>query len=95
VDTNSLDLVVARVVTVSETPGARAPSFLVRLDLGPRGATEAVVEPAGHEAFELEGELVVVALHGGEPIVLMARSHASGPALIRPEREVEPGAVVA
>ena len=94
-DTNTLDLVVARVASVSETPGARAPSFLVRLDLGPRGESETVVEPAGHEASELEGALVVVALHGGEPIVLTARSHGGGLVLVRPEREVEPGTVAA
>jgi tRNA-binding EMAP/Myf-like protein len=95
VDTNALDLVVARIAEVSETPGARAPSFLLRLDLGPRGEIEAVVEPAGHSAAELEGALVVVALHGGEPVVLTARSHGGGSVLVRPEREVEPGTVVA
>ena len=94
-DTNALDLVVARIVEVSETPGARAPSFLLRLDLGPRGEVEAVVEPAGHDAAELEGVLVVVALHRGEPVVLTARSHGGGSVLVRPEREVEPGTVVA
>jgi len=95
VDTNALDLVVARIAQVSETPGARAPSFLLRLDLGPRGETEAVVEPAGHDAAELEGALVVVALQAGEPLVLTARSHGGGSVLVRPEREVEPGTVVA
>jgi hypothetical protein len=95
VDTNQLDLVVARITAVTETPGARAPSFLVRLDLGPRGEDEAVVEPAGHDAAGLEGVLVVVALHGDEPVVLTARSHAGGSVLVRPERDVEPGTVVA
>jgi hypothetical protein len=90
-----MDLVVARIASVSETPGARAPSFLVRLDLGPRGEDEAVVEPAGHEASELEGALVVVALHGDAPLILTARSHGGGQVLIRPERDVEPGTVVA
>jgi hypothetical protein len=95
VDVNELDLVVARVAAVSETPGARAPSFLVRLDLGPRGTVDAVVEPARHGPGELDGTLVVVALHGGEPIVLTARSHGGGSVLVRPERDVEPGTVVA
>ena len=94
-DANALDLVVARVAAVDETPGARAPSFRVRLDLGPRGEMDAVVEPAGHGAAELEGALVVVALHTGEPIVLTARSHGGGSVLVRPERDVEPGTVVA
>jgi hypothetical protein len=95
VDTNRLDLVVARIEAVSEALGSRAPSYLARLDLGPRGAQEAVVEPAGHAADELVGALVVVALHGDEPVVLTARSHGGGTVLVRPEREVEPGTVVA
>jgi tRNA-binding EMAP/Myf-like protein len=95
VDTNQLDLVVGRITAVEEAPGSRAPSFLVRLDLGTRGEEETVIDPAGHEAAELEGALVVVALHGAEPVVLTARSHAGGTALVRPERDVEPGTVVA
>jgi hypothetical protein len=95
VDTNELDLVVGRIAAVAEAPGSRAPSFLVRLDLGPRGEQEAVIEPAGHGAAELAGVLVVVALHGAEPVVLTARSHGGGTVLVRPERDVEPGTVVA
>jgi hypothetical protein len=90
-----MDLVVARIASVTETPGARAPSFLARLDLGPRGMADAVVEPAGHTAAELEGALVVVALHGDAPVVLTARSHGGGSMLVRPERDAEPGTVVA
>ncbi len=94
-DANQLDLVVGRVADVSETPGTRAPSFRLRLDLGPRGRRDAVVEPAGHGAEALRGALVVVALEANTATVLAARSHAGGMVLVRPERDVEPGTVVA
>ncbi len=89
-----IDLVVGRVVAVDDHPGARAPSFLLRLDLGPRGEREAQMDPAGHSREELLDSLVVVSLDG-EPIVVTARSHARGPVLVRPELDVEPGTVVA
>jgi len=88
------DLVVGRVVAVDDHPGARAPSYLLRLDLGPRGEREAQMDPGGHERDELLGSLVVVSLDD-EAIVVTARSHARGPVLVRPEADVEPGTVVA
>ena len=89
-----LDLIVGRIVEASDHPGARAPSYLLRLDLGPRGVVEAQMEPGGHSKEALLGTLVVASL-GDEAIVVCARSHAHGPVLLRPEEDVEPGTVVA
>jgi hypothetical protein len=88
------ELLVGRVVAVEEHPGARAPSFLLTLDLGPRGRVEASVERGSYEAAELQGAQVAVALRGDEAIVLAARSHAAGAVLLRPDRDVEDGTIV-
>jgi hypothetical protein len=89
-----MDLIVGRVLDVTNHPGARAPSYLLRLDLGPRGVMEAQMEPNGHSKESLQGTFVVISL-GDEAIVLCAHSHAHGATLLRPERDVEPGTVVA
>jgi tRNA-binding EMAP/Myf-like protein len=88
------ELLVGRVVSVEEHAGARAPSYLLRLDLGPRGDVEATVERGSYEREELEGAQVVVVLRGEEALVLAARSHSAGLVLLRPDREVEDGTVV-
>jgi hypothetical protein len=88
------ELIVARVLGVSDHPGSRAPSYLLRIDLGGRGEREAQMEPGGYSKDGLVGTLVVVSLDD-EPILLAARSHARGPVLLRPDAEVEPGTVVA
>jgi tRNA-binding EMAP/Myf-like protein len=88
------DLIVGRVVAVDDHPGSRAPSLLVRIDLGGRGTRDAQMEPGGYAKDGLVGTLVVVSLED-EAIVLMARSHGRGPVLVRPEGDVEPGTVVA
>lgn len=89
------ELVVGRVLEVTDHPGARGPSFLVRVDLGPRGEREAQMEPGGYAKDELVGRLVVVSIADGEPIVLAARSHDAGPILVRPDGDVDPGTLVA
>jgi hypothetical protein len=89
------ELVVGRVLEVSDHPGARGPSYLVRVDLGPRGVREAQMEPGDYGKEELTGRLVAVSIAEEEPILLAARSHAAGPVLLRPDRDVEPGTVVA
>jgi tRNA-binding EMAP/Myf-like protein len=89
------ELIVGRVLAVSDHPGARAPSYLLRVDLGGRGEREAQMEPGGYAKDELEGTLVVVSVGGDEAIVLAARSHAAGPVLVRPDSAVEPGTLVA
>ena len=88
------ELLVGRVVSVEEHPGARAPSYLLRLELGPRGRVETSIERGGYEREELEGAQVVVVLQGDEALVLAARSHAAGLVLLRPDREVEDGTIV-
>jgi tRNA-binding EMAP/Myf-like protein len=88
------DLIVGRVLDVRDHPGARAPSYLLRLDLGPRGESDAQLEPGSYAKDELVGRLVVVSL-ADEAIVVCARSHAHGPVLVRPDADVEPGSIVA
>jgi hypothetical protein len=89
-------LLVGRVVSVTDHPGARGPSLLVELDFGPRGAYEAQLEPGEHAKEDLPGKLLVASLDdGGGAIVLVARSHERGPVVVVPATEVEPGTVVA
>jgi tRNA-binding EMAP/Myf-like protein len=87
------DLIVGRVLEVDDHPGARAPSYLLRVDLGGRGERQAQMEPGGYAKDELVGSLVIVSIDD-EAIVLAARSHG-GLKLVRPDGEVEPGTVVA
>jgi hypothetical protein len=89
-----VDLIVGRVLEVRDHPGARAPSYLLRLDLGHRGETEAQMDPGGHSKDDLIGTLLVVSLDD-EAIVVSAHSHAHGSVLVRPELDVEPGSLVA
>jgi tRNA-binding EMAP/Myf-like protein len=88
------ELLVGRVVAADDHAGARAPSYLLRLDLGPRGQVEASIERGSYGREELEGAQVVVALRGDEALVVAARSHTAGLVLLRPDREVEDGTVV-
>jgi tRNA-binding EMAP/Myf-like protein len=87
------ELIVGRVVSVSDHPGARGPSYLVTVDLGGRGTREAQMEPGDYAKDELEGTFVVVSLDD-QPIVVAARSHG-GPRLVRPDGDVAPGTIVA
>ncbi len=90
-----MELVVGRVLNVSDHPGARAPSFLLELDLGGQGRREAQMEPGSYSKDELVGRQVVVSISADAPIVLAARSHGGGPILLRPDRDVEDGTIVA
>jgi tRNA-binding protein len=94
-DPSQLELVVGRVVAADDHPGARAPSYLLTIDLGGRGTREASVPASGYERDELIGRQVVCALGGDEALVLGAHSHARGVVLLRPDREVEDGSTVA
>ena len=89
-----LGLIVGRVVAVTAHPGARAPSYLLTIDLGPQGTHECSIPGAGYEPGGLEGTQVVCALRGDELMVLAAHSHASGVVLVRPGRDVEEGSIV-
>jgi tRNA-binding EMAP/Myf-like protein len=89
------ELVVATVVAVDEHPGARAPSLLLTLDLGPHGTVDAVLSGGVYEAGELAGSQLVCRRDSDGAVVVGAHSHAAGLVLLRPERNVEPGTVVA
>jgi hypothetical protein len=88
------ELVVGTVVRVDEHPGARAPSLLLTLDLGPHGTVEAVLSTGGYEAGELVGTQLVCRRETDGAVVVGAHSHGAGLVLLRPEREVEPGTLV-
>jgi tRNA-binding EMAP/Myf-like protein len=90
-----VDLVVGRILSARPQPGTRAPSFLLSVDLGPRGREETTVPQGGHEPEALEGRQVVCAIDRGGLLVLAAHSHAAGLVFVVPEREVEDGTIVA
>jgi tRNA-binding EMAP/Myf-like protein len=87
------ELIVGRVVSVDDHPGSRAPSYLVRVDLGGNGQRDAQMEPGEYTKDELVGRLVVVSLED-EAIVLAARAHG-GPRIVVPDGDVAPGTPVA
>ncbi|HVU75996.1 MAG TPA: hypothetical protein VHC67_00340 [Gaiellaceae bacterium] len=43
-----MELLVGRVISVSDHPGARGPSFLLEVDLGGRGVRQAQIEPGDY-----------------------------------------------
>ena len=89
-----LGLIVGRILEVTQHAGARAPSYLLTVDLGAQGVRECSLPQAGYEPGELEGTQVVCAPRGDELLVLAAHSHAGGVVLVRPDREVEDGSLV-
>ncbi len=89
------ELVVGTVTGVDEHPGARAPSLLLTLDLGQHGTVEAVLSTGGHDPGELAGTQLVCRRDADGAVVVGAHSHGAGLVLLRPERAVEPGTVVA
>jgi tRNA-binding EMAP/Myf-like protein len=88
------ELVVGTVVGVAEHPGARAPSLLLTLDLGPHGTVESVLQTGAYERGGLEGTQLVCRRDRDGAVVVGAHSHGAGLVLLRPEREVEPGTLV-
>jgi tRNA-binding EMAP/Myf-like protein len=88
------EFVVGTVVGVDEHPGARAPSLLLTVDLGPYGTVEAVLSTGLYEPAELERMQIVCRREPDGAVVVGAHSHAAGLVLLRPEREVEPGTLV-
>jgi hypothetical protein len=89
------ELVVGTVVGVEQHPGARAPSLLLTVDLGPHGTVEAVLPTGAYEPDELEGTQLVCRRDPDGALVIGAHSHGAGLVVLRPQREVEPGTVVA
>jgi len=94
-DLQRLGLTVGRIVAVAEHAGARAPSYLLTLDLGAPGRHECSVPRGEYEQDELEGAQVLCARQGDEVSVVAAHSHAHGLVLLRPDRDVEDGSTVA
>jgi hypothetical protein len=88
------ELVVGTIVGVDEHPGARAPSLLLTVDLGPHGVHEAVLSTGLYEAGELKGTQIVCRRETNGAIVVGAHSHGTGLVLVRPERPVEPGTLL-
>ena len=90
-----LGVTVGRVVAVAPHPGARAPSFLLTVDLGPQGRHDCTFPSGDYAPEELEGTQVVCARDEDELVVLAAHSHARGLVFLRPDGDVEEGSVVA
>jgi len=88
------ELVVGRIVEVAETAGARAPSFLVTIDLGPHGRHEVVLPTGSYEPEELEDAQVLCRRDADEVLLAGAHSHGKGLVLLRPDRDVEDGTLV-
>lgn len=92
-DLQRLGLKIGRVVDAREHPGARAPSYVLTVDLGHERREATVALPAV-AANELVGRQVVCVTAEDELLVLAAQSHAAGPVLLRPDGEVEDGSAV-
>jgi tRNA-binding protein len=90
-----LGVTVGRIVGVADHPGARAPAYLLTLDLGAGGRHECSVPSGDYQPSDLDGTQVVCARAGDEVVVIAAHSHARGLVFLRPDREVEDGSVVA
>jgi tRNA-binding EMAP/Myf-like protein len=88
------ELVVGTIVAVAEHPGARAPSLLLTLDLGPHGTAEAVLSAGGFDAGELQGTQIVCKREADGALVVGAHSHGKGLVLLRPSDDVESGTLV-
>ena len=79
---------------VREHAGARAPSFLLTLDIGGRGTADAVLSTGDYKPGPLEGTQVVCRLEAEGPVVVGAHSHGKGLVPLRPDVAVEPGTLV-
>jgi tRNA-binding protein len=99
-----LELAIGIVADVEAFPEARKPAWKLTIDFGPRGMRRSSAQIAHYPREELVGRQVVCVL-GFEPkriagfpsevLVLGAMSEEHGVVLLRPDREVEPGASVA
>jgi hypothetical protein len=89
------ELVVGTVVRVDEHPGARAPSFLLTLDLGIYGTHQVVLPTGAFEPSELTGAQIACRREDDGATVLGAHSHGRGFVPLRPWTDVEPGTLLA
>ncbi len=98
-----LELAIGVVTDVEDFPEARKPAWKLTIDFGPRGTRRSSAQIAHYPREELVGRQVVCVL-GFEPkriagfpsevLVLGAMSEEHGIVLLRPDRDVEPGASV-
>jgi tRNA-binding EMAP/Myf-like protein len=88
------ELTVGRVVAVQQHPGARAPSLLLTIDLGPHGRHDVVLPTGDYQPGELEGAQILCRREADEVTVVGAHSHGQGLVLLRPDRDIEDGSVV-
>jgi tRNA-binding protein len=98
-----LELAIGVVADVEDFPEARKPAWKLTIDFGPRGTRRSSAQIAHYPREELVGRQVVCVL-GFEPkriagfpsevLVLGAMSEEHGIVLLRPDRDVEPGASV-
>jgi hypothetical protein len=88
------ELVVGTVVRVDEHPGARAPSYLLTLDLGTYGTHEVALPTGAFTPAELEGAQLACRREEDGATVLGAHSHGKGFVPLRPWQDVEPGTLL-
>jgi len=89
------ELIVGTIVAADEHPGARAPSLLLTVDLGPTGVHEAVLSTGAYDRDELQGQQTVCRRDADGIVLVGAHSHGKGLVLLQPSQPVEPGSVVA
>jgi hypothetical protein len=88
------ELLVGRIVDVAEHAGARAPSYLVTVDLGGHGRDELVLPTGDYAPADLEGVQILCRREADGLRVVGAHSHGKGLVLLRPDRDVEDGTLV-
>jgi len=88
------ELVIGTVVRVDEHPGARAPSLLLTLDLGPYGMHEVALPTGAYEPHDLQGAQIACRREDDGATVVGAHSHGRGFVPLRPWDEVEPGTLL-
>jgi tRNA-binding EMAP/Myf-like protein len=89
------ELVIGTVLQVDEHPGARAPSFLLKLDLGTYGTHDVVLPTGAFEPKDLVGAQIACRREDDGAIVVGAHSHGKGFVPLRPWSDVEPGTLLA
>ncbi len=85
---------IGRVLAADSHRGARGPSALLQLDLGPRGPATAPLPLAIEDAQALVGRQVVCAV-GREDVAVLAVHAHEGVVPLHPARDVDDGSPVA
>ena len=94
-DLQRLGLTVGTIVAVDDHPGARAPSYLLTIDLGGGEQAQSSLPTPHYLKEELIGRQVVCVPADDQVVVVGAHSHGRGLVLVRPDDEVENGSLVA